>query len=57
MSEYAVTDPKEKVGNGTFGGALAEAAFLLSLERNRHVPLNLHYVPLLRRSISSLHTF
>ncbi|KAJ8449143.1 hypothetical protein Cgig2_004198 [Carnegiea gigantea] len=36
VSEYAVTDPKEKVGNGTFGGALAEAAFLLSLERNRH---------------------
>ena len=36
VSEYAVTYPKELVKNGTFEGALAEAAFLLSLEQNRH---------------------
>jgi len=37
VSEYAVTQPAYQVRNGTFGAALAEAAFLLSLERNRHV--------------------
>ncbi|KAL2936662.1 Alpha-L-arabinofuranosidase 1, partial [Bienertia sinuspersici] len=36
VSEYAVTQPSDKVGNGTFKSALAEAAFLLSLEENRH---------------------
>jgi len=56
VSEYAVTDPREKVGHGTFGGALAEAAFLLSLERNRHVLSILYNVPLLRHSVSSPHT-
>jgi len=37
VSEYAVTQPAWQVRNGTFGAALGEAAFLLSLERNRHV--------------------
>lgn len=46
VSEYAVTDPKEKVGNGTFGGALAEAAFLLSLEKNSDVVGMVSYAPL-----------
>jgi len=57
VSEYAVTDPSQKGGTygtpSTFGGALAEAAFLLSLERNRHVLLVLYYVSLLYHSIAS----
>ncbi|KAL2902432.1 Alpha-L-arabinofuranosidase 1 [Bienertia sinuspersici] len=37
VSEYAVTNPPDKVKNGSFEAALAEAAFLLSLEQNRQV--------------------
>ncbi|KAL9227985.1 hypothetical protein vseg_003613 [Gypsophila vaccaria] len=34
VSEYGVTEPRDKIANGTFLGALAEAIFLLSLEKN-----------------------
>ncbi|XP_057517043.1 alpha-L-arabinofuranosidase 2-like isoform X1 [Amaranthus tricolor] len=46
VSEYAVTYPKELVKNGTFEGALAEAAFLLSLEQNSDVVEMVSYAPL-----------
>ncbi|XP_074284523.1 alpha-L-arabinofuranosidase 1-like [Silene latifolia] len=46
VSEYAVTDPKDKVINGTFKGALAEAAFLLSLEKNSDIVEMVSYAPL-----------
>ncbi|KAL9239571.1 hypothetical protein vseg_013880 [Gypsophila vaccaria] len=46
VSEYAVTDPRAEVINGTFKGALAEAAFLLSLERNSDVVEMVSYAPL-----------
>ncbi|KNA25400.1 hypothetical protein SOVF_006930, partial [Spinacia oleracea] len=46
VSEYAVTYPEEKMMNGTFGGALAEAAFLLSLEQNSDVVEMVSYAPI-----------
>lgn len=46
VSEYAVTQPTYQVRNGTFGAALAEAAFLLSLERNSDVVEMVCYAPL-----------
>ncbi|KAK9747959.1 hypothetical protein RND81_02G026600 [Saponaria officinalis] len=46
VSEYAVTEPKADVINGTFKGALAEAAFLLSLEKNSDVVEMVSYAPL-----------
>ncbi|KAL9243266.1 hypothetical protein vseg_017174 [Gypsophila vaccaria] len=45
VSEYAVTSPNY-IKDGTFGGALAEAAFLLSLERNSDVVEMVSYAPL-----------
>ncbi|KAK9747967.1 hypothetical protein RND81_02G026900 [Saponaria officinalis] len=46
VSEYAVTEPGKVVMNGTFKGALAEAAFLLSLEKNSDVVEMVSYAPL-----------
>lgn len=46
VSEYAVIYPKDQMMNGTFEGALAEAAFLLSLEQNSDVVGMVSYAPL-----------
>ncbi|XP_056684838.1 alpha-L-arabinofuranosidase 1 isoform X1 [Spinacia oleracea] len=46
VSEYAVIYPQDKMKNGSFGGALAEAAFLLSLEQNSDVVEMVSYAPL-----------
>ncbi|KAK9747961.1 hypothetical protein RND81_02G026800 [Saponaria officinalis] len=46
VSEYAVTEPGNVVKDGTFKGALAEAAFLLSLEKNSDVVEMVSYAPL-----------
>ncbi|KAL9228453.1 hypothetical protein vseg_004036 [Gypsophila vaccaria] len=45
VSEYAVTDPNY-IKDGNFKGALAEAAFLLSLEKNSDVVEMVSYAPL-----------
>ncbi|KAL2932556.1 Alpha-L-arabinofuranosidase 1 [Bienertia sinuspersici] len=45
VSEYVVTQPSDKVGNGTFKSALAEAALLLSLEENSDVAEIISYAP------------
>ncbi|KAL9239572.1 hypothetical protein vseg_013881 [Gypsophila vaccaria] len=45
VSEYAVTDPNY-IKDGNFEGALAEAAFLLSLEKNSDVVEMVSYAPL-----------
>lgn len=41
VSEYAVHG--DDTGSGNLYKALAEAAFLLGLERNRHLPLTIYY--------------
>lgn len=46
VSEYAVIYPQDKLMNGTFEAALAEAAFLLSLEQNSDVVEMVSYAPL-----------
>ncbi|XP_021733703.1 alpha-L-arabinofuranosidase 2-like [Chenopodium quinoa] len=46
VSEYAVIYPKDQMMNGSFGAALAEAAFLLSLEQNSDIVEMVSYAPL-----------